>query len=831
MHNLPHIITGGTFMADQASKLAAEQLRRFFDPTQFQFSSTGELPAYEGIIGQERALQAISFGINIKSQGYHMYALGPVGTGKRTIISKFLQADAQTKPVPDDWLYVNNFNDSDNPQAIRLPAGKGRGLRDDLDRLVDELTTEVPKAFESNEYQQELRETKNRLNQQSEDLFSRLEEKVKRAGFRLLQGSEGIGIIPVMGGEPVTQEKMNELDDATRQQFERDQKVLEEEIRGTLRQAQKLQKEAKKLSLEIDRKYVGLAIDHLINDLKEKYGKYDNVIAFLEEMRAHLLKHVSDFKQLKKMEEASSDQQQIMSLIHEQMTFDEYRANLIVDNSTTKGAPVVLEKNPTAANLLGRVEYQGRFGALVTNFRMIKNGALHKANGGYLLLDAFELLTKPMAWEILKRALKNQEVVIESLEQLFGFMMTRTLEPEPIPLDIKVIIVGDPFLYYLLYTRDQDFPKLFKVKADFDIRTPWTEELGIHYAHFIGNICREEELRHFSPDGVSRIMEYSARVAGHQKKLITVFGEVVDIIRQASFWAEQHGKSLVSGAEVSKAIDEKIYRSNRIEKVIQEMIDEGTILIDTDGSAVGQVNGMSVLSLGDYSFGKPSRITARTFVGSKGILNIDRETELGGRIHNKGSLILAGYLGGRYAGEIPLAFSASITFEQLYEGIEGDSASSTELYALLSSLSGFPIRQDLAVTGSVNQHGEVQAIGGANEKIEGFFAVCKAKGLTGTQGVLIPGSNIKHLMLREEVVDAVREGKFHIYAVSTIDQGIALLTGRDAGEKQKDNTYPPGTVNRAVQDRIKDLAKKSRSFSRKEKGAKTNQADENNTPE
>ncbi|KPJ98290.1 MAG: hypothetical protein AMJ60_08780 [Desulfobacterales bacterium SG8_35] len=801
-------------MSNQAVKLSTEQLRHRFDPAQFDFKSTDELPPYEGIIGQERALRAISFGINIKSQGYHLYALGPVGTGKKTIISKYLETHAKTKPVPDDWLYVNNFNDSDTPRMLRLPAGKGREFRDDLDQLVEELKTEVPKAFESNEYQKERQDNKDLYNKKSQELFLKLEEKVKKAGFRLLQGPDGIGIVAVIEGEALTAEKMEKLDDDTLKKIGKGQKELEDEIRQTMRQAQEIQKEAKQKMLEIDRKTVAFAIDHFLDELKEKYREFENVIAFLVEVRAFLLKHVTSFKQLKKMAEASPEQRQFLAMMQEQqVTFDEYRANLIVDNSSTSGAPVVYEKNPTAANLLGRVEYVGRFGALVTNFRMIKNGALHKANGGYLILDAFDLLTKPLAWETLKRALKNEEVVIESLEKTLGFMTTRTLEPEPIPLDIKVIIIGDPLLYYLLYSLDQDFPELFKVKADFDFRTPWTEESGRMYAHFIGNICREEGLKHFSPDGVSRVIEYSARLAAHQKKLITVFGDVVDIIRQASFWAEQDGKKLVAETEVRKAIDEKIYRSNRIEKIIQEMIEEETILIDTTGEKVGQVNGISVLPLGDYSFGKPSRITARAFVGSKGILNIDRETELGGPIHNKGSLILAGYLGGRYAEDIPLALSASITFEQLYEGVEGDSASSSELYALLSSLSGFPVRQDLAVTGSVNQRGEVQAIGGANEKIEGFFAVCQAKGLTGTQGVIIPASNIKHLMLRDEVVEAVRDGKFHIYAVSTIDEGIALLTGREAGEKTEEGFYAEGTVNWAVQQKIWELAAKVRAFS------------------
>jgi len=812
-------------MSSQANKLSVEQLRHSVDPGQFDFKSTEELPAYEGIIGQERALRAISFGINIKSQGYHMYALGPVGTGKKTIIRKYLETDAETKPVPDDWVYVNNFSDSDTPRALRLPAGKGREFQDDMDQLVEELKTEVPKAFESNEYQKERQEGKQQFNQRSQKLFEELEEKVKKAGFRLLQGADGIGIVAVIDGEALTAEKMEQLDDATIKKIEKRQKELEEEIHKTMRQAQELQKEAKQKMLEIDRKTVAFAIDHFLDELKEKYRKFENIVAFLVEIRTFLLKHVGSFKRLKKMAEASPEQQQFLAMLQEQqITFDEYRVNLIVDNSSTKGAPVIYEKNPTATNLIGRVEYVGRFGALVTNFRMIKNGALHKANGGYLLLDAFELLTKPLAWETLKRALKNEEVVIESLEKSLGFLTTRTLEPEPIPLETKVIIVGDPLLYYLLYRLDQDFPELFKVKADFDFRTPWTEESGKLYAHFIGNICREEGLKHFSPEGVSRVIEYSARLAEHQKKLIAVFGDVVDIIRQASFWAEQEAQTLVSGADVSRAIDEKIFRSNRIEKIIQEMIEEETILIDTRDMVVGQVNGISILQLGDYSFGKPSRITARTFVGSKGILSIDRETELGGPIHNKGSMILAGYLGGRYAEDVPLALSASITFEQLYEGVEGDSASSAELYAILSSLSGFPLRQDLAVTGSVNQRGEVQAIGGVNEKIEGFFAVCKARGLTGSQGVIIPVSNVKHLMLRDEIVGAVQEGIFHIYAVSTIDEGIALLTGKEVGEKMEDGMYPEGTVNWAVQHKIWELAAKVRVFSSSEENSQDNES-------
>jgi len=454
----------------------------------------------------------------------------------------------------------------------------------------------------------------------------------------------------------------------------------------------------------------------------------------------------------------------------------------------------------------------------VTNFRMIKGGSLHRANGGYLMVDAFEVLTKPFAWQVLKRALKNEEAIIESMAQAYGAITTRTLEPEPIPLDIKVILIGDPVLYYLLYHLDFDFQELFKVKADFEDRMEWNPDTARQYAQFVGTICREEGLKHFDPSGVARVVEHGARISDHRMKLSTKFGDIVDLIRQSSHWAGKNGNQLVQAGDVEKAIEEKTYRSSRIEERLQEMIEEGTILIDADGKVPGQGNGISVISLGDYSFGKPSRITARTYVGNGGVINIDREAKLGGKVYNKGTMILAGYLGGKYARDVPLALSASITFEQLYEEIEGDSAASAELYALLSSLSGYPIRQDLAVTGSVNQRGEVQAIGGVNEKIEGFFQICNMKGLTGSQGVIIPRENIKHLMLRDEVVEAAKEGKFHIYPVSTVDEGVELLTGIESGERQDDGTYPEDTVNSAVQVRILELADKAKEFSRREKG-------------
>ncbi|MEW5803852.1 MAG: ATP-binding protein [bacterium] len=798
------------------AELSASQLCRGSSPEEFDFQSTESLEPLDGVIGQERALRAVSFGIGIRSPGYHLYALGPVGTGKTTTIRKFLEKDARSQPVPDDWLYVNNFNDPDRPCALRLPAGKGREFRDDMDRLVEDLKTDVPRAFESKEYKQEIAAIEEEFQQRSKRLFQELDERARSRGFRLVQTPQGVMIAPARNGEILTSEKLNELDEKERHRIMETQRGLQKEALGVWQRIQQLQREGKERTYDLDRRVVGFAVDHLINSLKEKYAAYDPVSTFLSEAQGAILKNVQAFKQIREGEQPHQPQQMLMALMGDRQSslFDEYRVNLIVDNSRIEGAPVVLESNPTVPNLVGRIEYQGRFGTLVTNFRMIKAGALHQGNGGYLMIEVNDLLTRSFAWQILKRALKKEKIVIEGVGEAFGAITTRTLKPEPIPLNLKVILIGDPSLYYLLYHVDPDFQELYKVKADFSDRMDRNPETTQKYARFVSTICREESLKHFDPSGVARIVEHSARMVNHQDKLSTKFGDIVDLIRQSSYWAGQNGNHVIRAEDVQKAIEEKIYRLSRLEERLQEMIEEGTILIDTDGWVVGQVNGISVIPLGDYSFGKPSRITARTFAGSRGVVNIDREAKLGGRIYNKGTMILAGYLGGTYAGNVPLTISASLTLEQLYEEVEGDSASSVELYALLSSLSGFPIRQDMAVTGSVNQHGEVQPIGGVNEKIEGFFHVCRLKGITGSQGVLIPQKNLKNLMLREYVVDAVKEGRFHIYPISTIDEGITLLTGRRAGKRRPDGTYPDGTVNGAVQRRIHELAEKARTFGR-----------------
>lgn len=789
-------------------ELAAEELRRSMDLAVLDFESTADLPELVNVIGQDRAVKAVSFGIDIESPGYHMFALGPAGTGKKTILRKFLRHKAATYPVPDDWCYVNNFADRDKPRALRLPAGMGCKFQADMERLVEELTAEVPSAFETEAYEKEREQIQQKFQEQRLDLFEKLEKEARESDFRLLQTQRGILLVPTVKGEVLSPEDFEKLGESQRRQIEQRQEQLQEQMRQTMRIIRQQQKEAKDNLRVLDREVIGYAVDHLITELREKYAEQAGVVEYLDAMRGDILENVTAFKQAKELEETAQSNPVLLGQLTERPNFDQYRINLIVDNCSLQGAPVILESNPTYANLVGRIEHQASFGALVTNFQMIKGGSLHAANGGYLMVDARDILSQPLAWEALKRALRDEQVKIETLSAVLGGISTRSLEPEPIPLDVKVVVVGEGSLYYLLYSRDEEFRELFKVKADFSDEMDWEPTKVQEYACFIGSICREEKLHHFDPSGVAQILEYSARMVSDQFKLATKFGEIVDLIRQSSYWAGVAGHAVVSGADVERALEEKIYRSNRLETRIQEMIRNGTILIDTQGQVVGQVNGISLIPLGDYSFGKPSRITARTYAGSKGVVNIDREINLGGRIHNKGVLILSGYLGGNFAQETPLDFSASLTFEQLYEEIDGDSAASAELYALLSSLSELPLRQDLAVTGSVNQLGQVQAIGGVNEKIEGYFAVCKIMGLTGDQGVIIPESNVRNLMLHQEVVQAVASGRFHIYPVAHIDEGIALLTGKSAGQRQSDGTFPEGTVNWAVDCHLNNLTKK-----------------------
>jgi lon-related putative ATP-dependent protease len=794
-------------MSDKPRELTASELWNPCDPSVYSFENTASLPGEVTIIGQERAVRAIGFGVGIASFGFNIYALGYTGTGRSTTIRTFLDRIAAGQPVPDDWIYVYNFADANQPNAISLPPGTAVEFRHDMQELVSDLLREIPRAFESEDYETQKEKIVREMQEQRNEQFAQLEHKVNERGFTLLKTAMGLGIAPVLNGQVLTPEAYQQLDEGTRQDIEARQQLLQSEMAETMRTIRDLEKTTKRRLLDFDREIAGFAVGHLIEDLKAKYGHLEEIPQYLDEVQADIVDNVEGFKGQEEAEERLSA---AMQASQREALWKRYKVNVIVDNSQQQGAPVVFEPNPTYSNLIGRVEHQAEFGALVTDFAMIKSGCLHRANGGYLVVEMRGLLANSLAWDALKRAIKNRCIRTEEVGAHLQLVSTVTLEPEPIPLDVKVVLIGDPLNYYLLQEYDEDFRKLFKVQADFGAHVDRTPETCQNYAQFIAARCHQEELPHFEPEAVARVVEYGSRLADHQKKLATRFGEIADLVREASFWAKREGHKRTTATDVHKAIDEKIYRANRVEEQIQELIDEGTLRVDVEGEAVGQVNGLSVLSLGNYAFGKPSRITVRTYTGKAGIISLDREAKLSGRIFDKGLLTLTGYLGGKYALDSALSMSASISFEQLHDEIEGDSASSTELYALLSSLSGLPLKQGIAVTGAVDQQGNVLPIGGANEKIEGFFLTCRHKGLTGNQGVILPAQNTANLMLRADVRQAVAEGKFHIYPVRTINEGIEILTSVPAGKLQEDGTYPEDSVHERVMTRLEEIAENLR---------------------
>ncbi len=807
----------------QPSELTAEQLRRRCDTTQFDFNSTAGAPDLTGIIGQERAARAIEFGIEIPYPGYNVYAMGPAGAGKTSFITHFLERKAATRAVPSDWGYAHNLVDGDQPRALRLPPGGGCRLRDQVDGLLAQVADALAKAFASDQYAEHRRALGRELDGQRTERFRELDAFVRAQGFSLVRTPMGLVVAPVKDGQPLTQEQFQALSAAEQEAFGERGQALQESLERTMRQIQELEAAAQARLNSLDQEIAAAAIRPFFEKLSEGYANWPDVIAYLTGMEAHIAARTDDFKTNpgEAAEEGDANAGRVPPWLRPQAgsPYDRYRLNVIVDNKDLQGAPVVLETNPTYINLIGRVEQRAEFGTLVTDYRLIKAGALHRANGGYLVLDARVLLRQPLAWEALKQALRHGRIRIEDPGQRLGVLATTTLTPEPIPLDVKVVLIGDPNTYYLLYAYDEQFEKLFKVRADFAVEMEWTPQNEAKIVQFIRSRCAEEGLPHFDISAVGKVIEYSGRLVEDQRKLTTRFAHVNDIVREAAFWAQHVGRDLVTAEDVARAIDERIYRSNQFEEWVREMITDGTIMVDTQGAVVGQVNGLAVLELGDYAFGRPSRITARTFQGRAGVINIEREVKLSGRIHDKGVLILSGFLGGRFAQDKPLSLSASIAFEQSYEGVDGDSASSTELYALLSSLSELSIKQAIAVTGSVNQRGEIQAIGGATTKIEGFFDVCRAMpgGLTGDQGIILPAANVPHLMLREDVVEAVAQGVFHIYPVRTVDEGIAILTGVPAGERDPAGAYPPDTVNGRVDRQLRELAEKLQRFGRPEK--------------
>jgi lon-related putative ATP-dependent protease len=792
--------------------LSPEELLWHCDPAQFEFDSTKNVRCLEESIGQDRAMTAIEFGLGIDASGFNIFILGEPGTGRSSTIMKVLEKRSLNEPTPADWCYVHDFKDGSRPAHIDLPCGLGKVFFEDMEEMVSHLSEAMPKIFESKEYEQAKNTITSESQEKNKKLVQELEEKVNKEGFLLQRTVGGLVLVPTKDGQPLSQEEYADLSEEERKTFEGKGAELQDLLNEVLRKVVELEKEMRASILEMEKNFFDRALGHLFAEMTEKFRENEKVLAHLENCKKDILSRVEEFRPGQGPQIALGGGK----VVRQEPSFDRYRVNLFIDNSSLKGAPVVYEANPTYFNLFGRIEHIIQAGTATTNFTMIKPGALHRANGGYLVLDCREVLINLFSYEALKRSLRNGEVKIEDMAEQFRLIATVSLKPQPIPFKCKVVLIGIPMLYYLLYQLDPDFRKYFKVKADFNRLMKNTWENVQLFAKFVATQCDKEKLLPFSPGGVARVIEHAARLVEDKNRLSSRFIDVADLVREAAFLAGRQGGEKVEREHVELAIESKIYRSNKLEERIQEFIEDGTILVDTEGRVAGQINGLSVFMLGDFSFGRPSRITVRTFMGKTGVINIEREAKLSGPIYDKGVMILSGFIGDRFAQDKPLTLAASICFEQSYSGVEGDSASSAELYGLLSSLSGLPLHQGIAVTGSVNQRGQVQSIGGVNEKIEGFYAVCKAQGLTGEQGVIVPAKNVQNLMLKKEVIDAVRQGWFKIWAVDHVDQGIEILTGMPAGERQEDGTWPEGSVNDLVDRRLRKMAEDLAKFARPE---------------
>ncbi len=799
------------------SGLPVAALRRTVEAASLGFETTADLEPIEGLIGQDRALQAIEFGASIRQRDFNLFVLGPPESGKSTAVRGFLEKKCAGEPSPPDWVYVNNFQDPDRPRAHALPKGRADRLAKAMIETIEELKTGLPAVFEGDEYQGRRRAIDEEFRSGHEQQFEVIAERAKAQNIALLRTPNGFAMAPMAEGKVIEREVFETLVEATRKEFEQKIEALQKELELILEEMPRSQKERRKRLQTLNEEVAELVVRQAISDVQAEFEDLSEIKAFLAEAKHDLIRNVGIF--LAEGEEANGMVSQPVDTVRD-ARFRRYLVNIVVSSEhQPDGAPIIEELNPVYGNLIGRVEHIARMGALLTDFLLIKPGALHRANGGYLLIDARKLLTAPFAWEALKRALKSNEIKIEPPAEAMGMISTQTLEPDPIPLDVKVVLFGDRQLYYLLIAHDPDFQRLFKVQADFDETIDRDNGNHLAYARLIASIVSKHELMPVDASGIARLIEEGTRLADDNRKLSLEIGRLADIVREADYWATAAGRATISRADVARAVAQSIRRADRARDKTNESFEREIMLLDTSGAKVGQINGLSVLSLGNFAFGRPSRITARVRIGAGRVTDIEREVELGGPLHSKGVMILWGFLAGRYAQDVPLALAASLAFEQSYGGVDGDSASSAELYCLLSALSGVPIKQSFAVTGSVNQLGEVQAIGGVNEKIEGFFDICKARVLTGEQAVLIPKANIQHLMLREDVVEAARAGKFAVHAVATIDDGIELLTGVVAGETGKDGLFPKGSINRLVEDRLRGFAETRKSFGQSEEKA------------
>lgn len=790
----------------EATALPVASLYQACDPEQFSFATTAELPLLSGMIGQQRAIEAVQFGIGIKQQGFNLFVLGPPGIGKYTMVRQYLEQQAQSLAAPPDWCYVNNFAQPHKPIMLRLPSGRGVEFKQDMERLLDDLLAAIPLAYETEEYQSRVQEVERVFKQQREQAFAEISRQADENEIAFVRTPDGFAFVARKHGKTLEPDDFNKLPEAERQHIEAVIQELRDKLGNIFLRLAQWQREMREKIWDINRDVGLLAVGHLIEDLKNKYTGHSRLHAYLDSVQQDVIGHLAEFID---HENSGSAGQMEGGLAGD---FRRYQVNVLVDHSANHGAPVIYEDSPIQPKLVGRIEYQSHMGALVTDFMMIKPGALHCANGGYLILDVRKLLQQPYAWEALKRALYAREIHIESLGQAYGLISTVSVEAEPIPLDVKVVLLGERMLYYLLLEYDPDFAELFKVEADFEESMERTQQNHQLYAQMIATLVSKDELLPFDRQAVARIIEHSARVVSDAERLTTHMLHVTDLLRESDHWAREQQLGQVSAEHVDLAISRQIQRADRLRQRLLEDVARGILLLDTTGEVVGQINGLFVVDLGNYRFGHPTRITATTRLGEGEVIDIEREVELGGALHSKGVLILSAFIGSRYAADIPLSLSASLVFEQTYGGVEGDSASLAECCALLSSLAGLPITQALAVTGSVNQHGKVQAIGGVNEKIEGFFEVCKLADLTGSQGVITPQANVKHLMLKAELRQAVADKKFNVYTVHHVDEAMELLTGLEAGQADADGRFPEGTINYRVAARLADYASVRQAF-------------------
>ncbi len=796
-------------------ELKYTELKSFVAPESLSFKTTAELEANDGIIGQKRAEASLEFGLNIKMKGYNIYACGAPGTGKTTFARAFAEKKAATEPVPPDLCYIYNFENPKTPKILKLPAGSAKLLKEDMEELINRLTYELPRLFSSKEFDLQKTEIVKEYQAKRDDLIKEMTEEARAQQFGVKTTSTGIYFMPIVDGEVINEEQFESLSQEQKDAITVNSEAVQKRAADVMRQIRDFEKVTRSAVEELEYSSALFTVGHHISLIMQKYEDNDDVISYLLAVKEDILENLEDFD----AEEAEEDEGIAAYLPwagkkNTEEVFTKYKVNVITDNSKLTGAPVIVDFNPTYSNLVGEIEYDNEFGNFSTDFMKIKPGLLHKANGGYLILQASDIFTSIHSWETIRRFLLTNEIITEPLREFNTGLVVSGIKPEPVKADVKIIILGTHFYYELLYEFDDSFQKLFKIRADFDYEMAYTNENVMELARFVKRFAQTELKTEFSAGAVAAIIEYASRLAERQNKLSACFNKIAEILAESSAWASMEDKEgedagVITEVHVKKAISEREYRLNMYEEKLSEMIEDGLIMIDTTGKKTAQINGLAVLDMGDYAFAKPSRITATTYVGKAGIVNIEKEAEMSGNIHDKGIQVLTGYLGQKYAQEFPLSVSCRVCFEQNYSGIDGDSASSTELYAILSSIADLPINQEIAVTGSINQRGEIQPIGGVTLKIEGFFDLCKARGLTGRQGVIIPRQNIVDLVLRDDVIEAVKDGVFHIYAITHVDEGIEILTDTPAGEPNEKGKYPADTVHGRVFKKLKDFYKKA----------------------